>query len=185
MGAAIVRRDDLDVLALPPAIWLLVLNADVGEMDLVIEVRQVVFVCPFANLIRRAIRVAVVVVVVFIALMEPALVLALQLMVEDDAFDVRAAVQETVLGVFVRAIDLEVVFEFPFAPQARVERLGVLVIGVAVALESGARYVPVRSARDGLTVDARRARMCVETSATRPTESTLPPMTSGSRFATS
>ena len=44
MGAAIVRRDDLDVLALPAAIRLLVLDADVGEVDLVIEVRQVVLV---------------------------------------------------------------------------------------------------------------------------------------------
>jgi len=51
MGAAIVRGDDLDVLALPAAIRLLVLDADVGEVDLVIEVRQVVFVRPFANLI--------------------------------------------------------------------------------------------------------------------------------------
>ena len=43
-----------------------------------------------------------------------------------------------VLGLFVRAIDLEVVFEFPLAPQARVERLRVLVIVVAVALEEAA-----------------------------------------------
>ena len=48
MGAAIVRGDDLDVLALPAAIRLLVLDADVGEVDLVIEVRQVVRVRPFA-----------------------------------------------------------------------------------------------------------------------------------------
>ena len=39
MRPAIVRRDDLDVLALPTAIRLLVLDADVGEVDLVIEVR--------------------------------------------------------------------------------------------------------------------------------------------------
>jgi hypothetical protein len=58
--------------------------------------------------------------------------------VEDDALDVRTAVQETVLGLFVRAIDLEVVFEFPFAPQARVEGLRVLMIEVAVALEKAA-----------------------------------------------
>jgi hypothetical protein len=81
---------------------------------------------------------AVIVVVVLVPLVEPALVLALQLVVEDDALDVRAAVQETVLGLFVRAIDLKVVFEFPFAPQARVERLGVLVIGIAVALKEAA-----------------------------------------------
>ena len=66
---------------------------------------------------------SVVVVVVLVALVEPALVLALQLVVEDDALDVRAALQETRLGLFVRAIDLEVVFEFALAPQARVERL--------------------------------------------------------------
>jgi hypothetical protein len=138
MGAAIVRGDDLDVFALPAAIGLLVLDADVGEVDLVIEVRQVVFVRPFANLIGRAIRMAVEVVVVLVPLVEPALVLALQLVVEDDALDVRPAVQETVLGLFVRAIDLKVVFEFSFAPQARVERLRVLVIVIAVALEEAA-----------------------------------------------
>ena len=74
MGAAMVRRDDLDVLAFPAANRLLVLDADIGEVDLVIEVRQVVFVHPFANLIGRAIRMAVVVVVVLVPLVEPALV---------------------------------------------------------------------------------------------------------------
>jgi hypothetical protein len=129
VGTAIVRCDDLDVLALPAAIRLLVLDADVGEVDLVIEVRQVVFVRPFANLIGRAIRMAVVV-VLLVALVEPALVLALQLVVEDDALDVRVALQKTFLGLFVRAIDLEVVFELPFSPQTRVERLLVVPIDV-------------------------------------------------------
>jgi len=81
---------------------------------------------------------AIVVVVILVAFVEPALVLALQLVVEDDALDVRTALQETVLGLFVCAIDLKVVLEFPFAPQARVERLRVLVIGIAVALEEAA-----------------------------------------------
>jgi hypothetical protein len=107
-------------------------------VDLVIEVRQVVLVRPIANLIRRSIRMAVVVVMVLVAFVKPALVLALQLVVEDDALDVRPAVQETVLSLFVRAIDLKVMFEFPFAPQARVERLRVLVIVIAVALEEAA-----------------------------------------------
>jgi hypothetical protein len=81
---------------------------------------------------------AVVVVVVLVPLVEPALVLALDLVVEDHALDERTAVQETVLGLFVRAIDLKVVFQFPFAPQARVERLRMLVIVIAVALEQAA-----------------------------------------------
>jgi hypothetical protein len=138
MGAAIVRGDDLDILALPAAIRLLVLDADVGEVNLVIEVRQVVFVRPFPNLIGRAIGVAVVVVVVLVALVEPALVLALQLVVEDDAFDVRAALKETRLGLFVRPIDLKVVFQFALAPQARIERLVMVPIDVPMAFEKAA-----------------------------------------------
>jgi hypothetical protein len=112
-----VRRDDLDVLAVPAAVRLLVLDADVGEVDHVIEIRQVVFVRPFANLIGRAIRMAVVVVVILVPLVEPALILALQLVVEDDALNVCTPVQETVLGLFVRAIDLEVVFQLALAPR--------------------------------------------------------------------
>jgi hypothetical protein len=54
MGATVLRGDDLDVLGLTAAIRLLVLDADVGEVDLVIEVRQVVFVRPFANLVGRS-----------------------------------------------------------------------------------------------------------------------------------
>ena len=111
MGAAIVRRDDLDVLALPAAVRLLILDSDIREVDLVVEVRQVMFVCPLANLIRRAIGVAVVVVAVAVVLVKPALILALELVVEDDAIDVRAALLEPRLGLFVRAIDLDVVLQ--------------------------------------------------------------------------
>jgi hypothetical protein len=81
---------------------------------------------------------SVVVVVVLVAFVEPALVLALQLVVEDDALDVRAALQKTLFGVFVRAIDLEVMFQFALAPQARVERLVMVPIDVPMALEKAA-----------------------------------------------
>jgi hypothetical protein len=150
MRPAIVRRDDLDVLPLPTAVRLLVFDADVGEVHLVIEVRQVVFVRPVANLIGRAVGMSVVIVVVLVALVEPALVLALQLVVEDDALDVRAALQETRLGLFVGAIYLEVVFQFTLPSEARVERLMMVPIGAPMALEKAAtvlgqtdRMVPV------------------------------------------
>ena len=81
MRAAVVRRYDLDVLAFPTAILFLVLDTEVGEVHLVVEVRKLVFVCPSANLIRRTIRMTVVVVVVLVALVQPALVLALELVV--------------------------------------------------------------------------------------------------------
>ncbi|MCA1586256.1 MAG: hypothetical protein LC791_16285 [Acidobacteria bacterium] len=93
---------------------------------------------PLPNLIGRAIGVAVVVVVVLVAFVEPTLVLALQLVVEDDALDVSAALQETRLGLFVRAIDLEVVFQFALAPQPRVERLVMVPIEVSMALKQAA-----------------------------------------------
>jgi hypothetical protein len=130
---AIVGRHHLDVLALPAAIRLPVLDADVGEMDLVIEVRQVVLVRPVANLIGSPIRVAVVVVVVPVARVEPALVLALELVVEDHALDVRAALQEPGLGLFAGAIELQVVLQFPLTSQARVKGLVVVVVAVSVA----------------------------------------------------
>jgi hypothetical protein len=74
--AAIVGRDDLDILVVFPAIAVPIFDAQIRKMDLVIEIREVVFVGPFPDLGLGPIRVAVVVVVLAIALMEPALVLA-------------------------------------------------------------------------------------------------------------
>jgi hypothetical protein len=53
MGAAVVRRDDLNVLAPPTAVRVFVLDADVREVDLIIEVGQVVFMSS-SNLRSRA-----------------------------------------------------------------------------------------------------------------------------------
>jgi hypothetical protein len=135
MCPAIVRRHDLDVLSFPTSIRLLILDADVRKVDLVIEVREVVLVGPLANLIACAIGVAVILVVVLVALVEPTLVLTLQLVVEDHAVDVRAPLQETRLGLLVCAIDLKVVFQFPLTRQARVEGLVMVVVAVPMALE--------------------------------------------------
>jgi hypothetical protein len=78
---------------------------------------------------------------VLVAFVEPALVLALQFVVEDNALNVCTAVQETVLGLFVRAIDLEVVLQFSLARQARVERLVMVLIEVSMALEKAAAFL--------------------------------------------
>lgn len=55
-----MRRDHLDVLAFPAPIGFLVLDAEVREVDLVIEVRQIVVLRPLANLVRGSIRMSVV-----------------------------------------------------------------------------------------------------------------------------
>ena len=53
MGAAVVRREQLDVLVKFAPIDL-VLDAVVGEMDLLVEVRQIVFARPVTNLVLVA-----------------------------------------------------------------------------------------------------------------------------------
>ena len=138
MSAAIVRRDDLDVLSAPPAVGLLILDARVRKMHLLIEVRQVVFTCPFANLVWRAIGPSIAVIVVFVALVQPALILALELVIQHDVIHTRAALQEPRLGLFVGAIDLGVVLQFSRSHKARVERLTALVARITPMFEETA-----------------------------------------------
>jgi hypothetical protein len=90
---------------------------------------------PFPNLFSRSIRVPVVVIVVLVALVQPALIFALQLMIEHDAIDVRAPLQQARLGLFVRAIDLQVVLHFTLAHEVGVEGLVVLVIWILMAFQ--------------------------------------------------
>jgi hypothetical protein len=70
-----------------------------------------------------------------IPLVEPALVFALELVVEKDAINVPATLRQALRGVFVRAIDLEVVCELSLAFDAMPERLAVALIAVAMVFE--------------------------------------------------
>jgi hypothetical protein len=58
--------------------------------------------------------------------------------VEDDALNVRAGLEKTCFRVFVRSIDLEVVFELALARETRAERLVMVPIEVPMALEEAA-----------------------------------------------
>ena len=80
---------DLDVLVILPLVPLPIFDAQVGEVHLVIEVRQVVLVRPSADLFISPIGVSVVVGALAVALVEPRLVLTLELVVENDPFDAR------------------------------------------------------------------------------------------------
>ncbi len=130
-----MRRRDLDILTFPTAIWLLIFDPKVRDMDLVVEVRQVVRLGPARDFFRRSIEVSVVIVAAAIALVQPRLVFALQLVVEEDSPDACAALLEALRFAFIRARDLDVVFELALAFQARVERLLVVVITVTVTLQ--------------------------------------------------
>jgi hypothetical protein len=121
---------DLDILVIPPPIGLLVFDAQVGEMDLIIEERKVVFVSPFRDLVRLAVGVAVVVIAVVIALMKPLLVLTLELVVEGHSIHACSALREAFGFSEVRAVRLGVVFHLARLLQTRVELLTMVVLMV-------------------------------------------------------
>src|SRR5947209_5552721 len=151
VSTAIMLGRDLDVLVIFAPVPVPILDAQVGEVHLVIEVRQVVVVCPFADLFVGSIGVAIVVGAITIALMEPALVLALELVVEDDPFHAPAAVSQALCFAFVCAIDLEVVFPLPFAFKAVPERLAVALVAASMMFEEAPTFL---RQRDGMLARA-------------------------------
>ena len=156
--AAVMHGDHLDVHVVPASVGLLVLDARIRKMDLLVEVRQVVLAGPFLDLVRVAIGVAVVVVAVAIVLMEPLLVVALELVVQNDPIDPRAALFQALRFAFESPVDLHVVLKLPLAFDARVEGLAALPVAVTVALEQAAallrqRYSVVARARDPRRLD--------------------------------
>ena len=151
MSAAIVLRDDIDVVVVQSVVGLLVLDAQVREMHFAVEVRQVVLEGPVVDLFGRAVRVAVVVATLPIALVQPALIVALELVVEDDAVDARSAGLQALCLALVGAIDLDVVFEFALAFDTVVERLAAILIAIAVPLEKAAPVLRQRHCRLAVT----------------------------------
>ena len=100
-----------------------VLDARVGKLDVAVVVRKLVLHGPAMDLVRRSIGSAVAVGSTAIALLQELLVVALELVVEDDAPNHRALFAEA-LGVFqVRTVDLCVVGQLTRLPKARVEFL--------------------------------------------------------------
>jgi hypothetical protein len=66
---------------------------------------------------------------------QPRLVLTLQLVVELDAVNPRPALGQALCCPFIGAIDLQVVFAFPFAFEAVPEGLTGAVVAVSLTLE--------------------------------------------------
>jgi hypothetical protein len=96
----------------------------------------------------------VVVVPVQVVLVEPALVLGPELVVEDDAVDLRAELVEVFGFASVGAIDLDVVFQFPLASEALVERLAGTLVPCAMALQEA---TPFLREHDGMVAGTRNA----------------------------
>ncbi|PYR95528.1 MAG: hypothetical protein DMF84_00790 [Acidobacteria bacterium] len=87
MSAAIVAGRDLDVLVARTAIAVLVFDARVGEMSLLVVVRQVVLARPKRDLFRLAIWPAVALLATAVVLLKEPLIVPLELVVQNDALD--------------------------------------------------------------------------------------------------
>jgi hypothetical protein len=123
--------DDLDVLVVVSAVNL-VFETHVREVHMSIEVRQIVLECPVLDLSWIAVGAAVAVAIAFV---QPLLVLALELVIEDHPFDARVALGEALRSPQIRPIDLGVMFQLALAFEARIERLARLVAAVSMRLQ--------------------------------------------------
>jgi hypothetical protein len=130
MGAAVVLGDDLDILMTVTSVQF-VLDAEIGEVDAVVEVRQVVLTRPAFNLVAIAIRSSIAVRPAAVPFLKPLLILAFELAVEDDAPNLRALVAEPFVLSQVGAIELDVVRQLTRPAHAGVEGLLPRIVAVA------------------------------------------------------
>jgi hypothetical protein len=87
VASAVVLCNDFDVFVTVAPVQL-VLDAEVWEVDRLVEVRQVVVPRPFFDLAGIPIRSSIAVRASAIVLLQPLLMLALELVVEDHTADV-------------------------------------------------------------------------------------------------
>ncbi len=135
MGTAVVRCNDLEVFDLPATIPVLVLDADIGKLDVRVFVRQAVRQGPLANLVGRAIGPAVTVPFLAIALLKEALIFALQLVIENDAPDMATTFSDCLCRSFVRSVKVRVVGDLGPPGEARIEALAIVERAVLGAVQ--------------------------------------------------
>jgi hypothetical protein len=123
MGTAVVRRHHLYVSVLLLPITVLELNSCVRETHSVAVAGKAMVLRPRGNLFRRPIGSAGAVGPPSVPVLQEVLVLAFELVVEDDALDASALVTNLRLEVAVRAVDLGVVGQLARLLEAGVERL--------------------------------------------------------------
>ncbi|HVQ17056.1 MAG TPA: hypothetical protein VMS40_25810 [Vicinamibacterales bacterium] len=164
MGAAVVGRNDLEVFDLPATIPVLVLDADIGKLNVLVLVRQPVVQGPFSNLVGRTIGSAVAVPLLTIALLEETLIVTLQLIVEDYASNMATAVRDLGCRVLVGAVKVGIVCDLWSPGDACVEALAILeravlrrIQQVATTLRERHEGAPGTSCTEGARLDQARA----------------------------
>jgi hypothetical protein len=126
MSASVVGRDDLEVLDLSAPVAVLVLDAHIGELDVLVLVRQSMRECPLTDLVDRPVGPAVTLPVSTVALLKETLVLTLQLVVKNDAANTTTPILYALSRVLVRSVELRIVGNLGPPGKAGVELLAVL-----------------------------------------------------------
>ena len=122
-----------------------------------IVVRQLVFPRPACDLVGLTVRPAVAVLLASIALVQEPLIVALELVVQDDSPDSAALIAQALLGALIGAIDLGVVGQLARLPEAGVEGLAGLVSAVVTFVAVGFEQVaPAVRQRHGAVIRAER-----------------------------
>jgi hypothetical protein len=104
-----VWRHDFEILVVLPSVAVLVLDAHVGEADPFICHGQAVLTDPLGDLALTALWPAVAAGCPAIPLVQEPLVVALQLVVEDDAADAPSGIADPRLGAKIGAVDPRIV----------------------------------------------------------------------------
>ena len=132
MRTAVVLREQLDVPVMFAAIDL-VLDAKVREVDTIVEVRQLTFGRPAADLLFGAVRSSSAVGPVAVVVLQELLILPLQILFKHHALDIDAVVLLSQAGVFfaIRGIQVGVVIQFPRAVDVRVEFLRTALVALS------------------------------------------------------
>lgn len=109
VGAAVMAGDDLDVLVPRSAVPVLVLDASIGEVNVAVVIRQLVFASPPRDLVRFPIWAPIAVLLASVSLVQEALVVAFELVVQGDAIHAAALLTKALRGPYVGPVNVRVV----------------------------------------------------------------------------
>jgi hypothetical protein len=130
-----MRRGDLDVFGIAPAVRPFVFETKIREVHMPVEERKVMLERPPFDFTTVAVRPAVGVGMLAISFVKELLVLSLELVLEGDAVDAYVVLGQALGRPYVGAIHLRVMRELACPHGTRVEQLPRLVIASPMTLE--------------------------------------------------
>jgi len=141
MGAAVVLCHYLDVLVPNVPIRIFVLDAEVREVNLLVEVRKVVLTRPSGDFGIAPVWSAVAVAIAAIAFLQKALVVAFQFAVQLHPLDARTLVAQALGCLQICPIELRVMATLARAISSGIELLAVAGIAKAMSFKEGTAAV--------------------------------------------